>query len=250
MTQRRRQYGFTLIELMLAITIGSVLIMGLAVMMQSTSKTSISQNSLTRLQEQERLVMTMLNDVVQAAGYFPNPQVNTPTTFFGTDPLFATTGQVIVGTSGGTGAGTTPFGDTITVRYATNSGDTIPNCTGASNTSGAVATYENTLEVVNNGSFGPQLTCVMNGTAYPLVSGVTGMTILYGVKTTATYDNNPDTWMTAAQVSAATAWSNVICARITVTFKNPVFTPGQPAALATVSFTRVVDIMRRAGVLA
>ena len=78
-----------------------------------------------------------------------------------------TAGQPMTGTYSAA-----PPGDTITSRYATNSGDGILNCTGTSNTSGAVAAYVNTFSVVNS-----QLVCTLNGTQYPLVSGVTNLDV-------------------------------------------------------------------------
>jgi hypothetical protein len=55
-----------------------------------------------------------------------------------------------------------------------------------------------------------------------------------------------DTYMTAAQVTAATAWNNVISAKITLTFTNPLYVStnvqGQPP---TILVQRYITIMRQ-----
>jgi hypothetical protein len=93
-----------------------------------------------------------------------------------------------------------------------------------------------------------QLVCTMNGTQYNLVSGVTNMTIQYGVKANAVAPgNNVDTYMTAAQVNAAGLWDNVIAALVQVTFTNPMYVPGQTGQPATVSIQRVISVMNQTG---
>jgi type IV pilus assembly protein PilW len=188
------------------------------------------------LQDAERLSMTMMGDVVQLAGYFPAPTINTAASV-----LLAgggmTAGQPMTGTYSAA-----PPGDTITSRYATNSGDGILNCTGTSNTSGAVATYVNTFSVVNS-----QLVCTLNGTQYPLVSGVTNLSVLYGVNTTGS-GNNVDTYMNAAQVTAAADWNSVISVRLSLSFTNPIFGTTGTGEQATIVFQRVVGVMSKTGI--
>ena len=73
-------------------------------------------------------------------------------------------------------------GDQIYIRYMTTGGDSILNCSGRSNTDRRPEhAYVNMFQVLLNG----QLVCTMNGTQYNLVSGVTNMSILYGVKANA-----------------------------------------------------------------
>ena len=88
----------------------------------------------------------------------------------------------------------------------TPGGDGILNCSGQSNPVGGVNTvYANSFQVVGN-----QLVCTMNGTPYNLVSGITNLTVLYGVKANAAATgNNTDTYMSAAQVTGLNLWGNV-----------------------------------------
>jgi type IV pilus assembly protein PilW len=246
--KRRSQGGFTVVELMVALLIGLFLLGGLLTLVQDNRRSFAGQNQLAQLQDAERMAMTMITDVIQSAGYFPDPTVNSANLVMPANGTFAAAGQAIVGTPG---AG--PPGDTISVRYATNSGDGIVNCIGQSNTSGGVATYTNTFSVVNG-----QLVCTMNGTAYNIIGTVpsanftgivvTNMSILYGV-TTGASPNNVDTYYTAAGVPN---WSNVISVKVTLTFTNPMYTAQAQAQGSTVpttlSFQRVITVMGQAGI--
>jgi type IV pilus assembly protein PilW len=248
--KRRIQGGFTVVELMVALLIGLFLLGGLLTLVQDNRRSFASQNQLSQLQDAERMAMTMITDVIQSAGYFPDPTTNSATLVLPANGTFTVAGQAVVGTPG---AG--PPGDTISVRYATNSGDGIVNCIGQSNTSGGVATYTNSFSVANG-----QLVCTMNGKAYsiigtvPSASGnftgvvVTNMSILYGV-TTGSSPNNVDTYYSAGAVPN---WSNVISVQVTLTFTNPMYTTQAQAQGSTVpptlSFQRVITVMSQAGI--
>jgi type IV pilus assembly protein PilW len=263
---RTAQLGFTLIELMIAILIGLFLIGGLLTLVGAMKRTSTIQSGLSQLLDNERMTTTLMTDVIQSTGYYPNPTNNTLVSIFPANATFATAGQAIVGSGSWTAAAP---GDTITVQYAT-AGTTIPgsdgiiNCSG--NTSPIAATFVNTFSVDNFGDLNCNLT--INGAAQPtiqlisgqtnssgvLVNGVTRMQIYYGVQTNAaagTY--SVDTYMDATTLNAAIAggssynWSNVISVMLTLTFVNPLY--GQPGQTSpTIVFTRVVDIMAKTGV--
>jgi type IV pilus assembly protein PilW len=232
----RMQQGFTIVEVLVALLIGLFLLGGLSTVVFDNRRTFGTQALLAQLQDAERLSVTMMGDVVQLAGYFPAPTINTANSV-----LLAgggmTAGQPMTGTYSAA-----PPGDTITSRYATNSGDGILNCTGTSNSSGAVATYVNTFSVVNS-----QLVCTLNGTQYPLVSGVTNLSVLYGVNTTGS-GNNVDTYMNAAQVTAAADWNSVISVRLSLSFTNPIFGTTGTGEQATIVFQRVVGVMSKTGI--
>jgi type IV pilus assembly protein PilW len=153
------------------------------------------------------------------------------------------TGQSITGTYSAAAPG-----DTIQVRFMTQSGDGILNCSGLPNGSGANTIYVNTFKVQ-----GGQLVCNMNGTDYVLVGGIPGsglditkMTIVYGVEANAaTTGNNVDTYMTAADVTALGLWNSVISVLVKLTFTNPLSAnAGQPA---TFDIQRVIGVMSQTG---
>ena len=254
---RRAAAGFSLVEMMVALAIALFLIAGMALVFQNTKSTYTEQTGLAQLQDNERLAMTMVADVVQAAGYFHDPAHNSATNALPASPNFPNP-QNAGDTDTNLAAGANAQGDTISVRYAAGPTDAIMNCLGQTN-SAAIApqlSWDNTLAVDANGD----LTCQVwdsksNATtaAVPLVTGLaTGagtpsMSLLYGVNTgTATNGSCVDTYMTAAQVTAGSYWPNVCAVSVTLVFKNPV--PPADGSRPTIAFTRVIALMNRAGV--
>jgi type IV pilus assembly protein PilW len=237
----RHVRGFTLIEILIALLIGLFLLGALLTIVQANRTVFGNQNKLSQLQDSERMAMTMMSDVIQSTGYFPDPTTNTLSSSLGAVPPFAT-GQAIWGASGGG-----PPGDQISVRYMTAGGDGILNCSGTSNpVGGANTVYVNSFQVVGN-----QLVCTMNGTPYNLVSGITNLTVLYGVKANAAATgNNTDTYMSAAQVTGLNLWGSVISALVQLTFTNPMYVASQPTNNVnqpTVSLQRVIGVMNQSG---
>jgi type IV pilus assembly protein PilW len=234
------QRGFTLVELLIAMAIALFLVGGVLTLLETTRRTSTAQSQLALLQDNERLAMALMTDVVQAAGYYPDPTTNTSATALPAVGAFAA-GQPITGTD----AVAAP-GDSITARYLTASNDGIINCTGGSNATAGPVLYTN-LFSVNIAAGVNVLQCSLNGAAaVPLVSGVTNLQILYGVKTNFAVDNGSvDSYLKGSEMVAAN-WSNVIAVKITLTFVNPIANQaGQPA---TIPFTRVIGVMNKAGV--
>ena len=239
----RSARGFTLIEILIALLIGLFLMGALLTIVQANRTAFGNQNQLAQLQDSERMAMTMMADVIQSTGYFPDPTTNTLTGSLTAIPPFAA-GQAIYGTY----AAAAP-GDQLSVRYMTAGGDGILNCSGQSNPNpvgGASIVYVNTFQVLNN-----QLVCTMNGTQYNLVNGVTQLSVLYGVKANAAATgNNVDTYMNATQVTAANLWGSVISALVQLTFTNPMYVASQPTDAVnqpTVSLQRVIGVMNQAG---
>ena len=239
---RHAQQGFTLVELSIAVLIGLFLLGGLLTLLQDMRRTFGAQNSLGQLQDNERLAMTLITDVIQAAGYYPDPTLHTlNTTFPGTIPPFnKAVGQALAGTHSAAAPG-----DSISVQFNTALNDGVINCTGGSNTAfGGNHVFTNTFSVtaLNQG----QLLCSLDGAAaVPLITGVQNLQVLYGVKRNfAVANNNVDTFLNATLMLPAD-WGNVICVKVTLTFTNPLAAtqPGLP----TIPFTRVVTVMSRAG---
>ena len=229
--------GFTLIEILIALLIGLFLLGALLTIVQTNRTVFGNQNKLAQLQDGERMAMTVMADVIQSAGYFPDPTNFTLTaTLTGIAPFGV--GEAVNGISSAI-----PPGDQISVRYMTAGGDGILNCSGQSNPIGGPNTlYVNTFQVLNG-----QLVCTMNGTQYNLVAGVTNLSVFYGVKANAgAIGNNVDTYMNAAQVSAAGLWGSVISALVQLTFTNPMYVAnqGQPQ---TISIQRVMSVMNQTG---
>jgi type IV pilus assembly protein PilW len=227
-----RERGLTLVELLIAMTIALFLLAGLLTIVQGLKSTWKTQGDLARLQDGERLAMTMLTDVVQTAGYYPDPTANDAETVFPAGTTFTAAGQTIVGTSTAGGP------DTITVQYAVGPGDKIINCEGGTNAASApYVVYVNKFSV----NADHQLQCELNGgDAVPLVSGVENMVILYGVDTGGG-TSCVDKYLSAAEVSAAGDWLNVCSVKIQLTFTNPT------NSAKPVQFSRVIAVMSLTG---
>lgn len=254
-TRSTDQRGFTLIELMIAMLIALFLIGGLLTLVQAMKITSNSQSGLSQLQDNERMAMTLISDVTQSTGYFPNPLINTAVSSFPISGSFTYAGQALVGSGSGTAAAP---GDTISVRYLTAGTVVTPpaqpdnaiNCTG--NTSTVAASFVNTFSVDANGNL--NCTLIVNGgpaQIVPMISGVHSLNVYYGVQTnTALSNNSADTYLDATAVTAGNYWSKVISVKVTLSFVNPMYgQPGQTnSTLQYIPFTRVIDVMNKTGV--
>jgi type IV pilus assembly protein PilW len=242
------QRGFTLVELMIAVVIGLFLVGGLLTLVQAMKRTTVSQNGMSQLQENERMAMTLITDVIQSAGYFVITSAtvnNTAAASFGVIAPFTVAGQYISGT-GAAGAS-----QTITVRYMTSGTDNVINCNGG--TSAVAASFVNTFSVdTANKNLRCQLT--VNGgaaTTAVLVNGITDMQILYGVQTnTSVTSNSIDAYLDSTLV---TDWTAVKSVKITLTFVNPMYgnSPGQTTLAstpATINFTRIIPVMSNTGI--
>jgi type IV pilus assembly protein PilW len=237
-----KQRGFTLLEIMIAMSIGLFLLGALVTIVQSNKAVFLNQNQLVQLQDSERMAMTLMADVIQAAGYFPDPTVNSVGSTLITSGAFAN-GQAITGSSNAAAPG-----DTIAVRYMTAPLDGILNCSGVPNPNaagGANILYVNQFNVNASGQLICNVTAVGVTTPYTLVNGVTNLRVYYGVKTNvAALGNNADTYLLASQMTAAN-FSSVITVMLQLTFTNPLAAqPGQPA---TILLQRVVNLMNQSG---
>jgi type IV pilus assembly protein PilW len=228
------------VELTVALFIGLFLLGGLLTLVQDMRRTFGNQNQLAQLQDNERLAMTLITDVIQAAGYYPNPTLNTIGSALSQAAPFQQSGQAIAGTRNPAAPG-----DSIYVQFLTAPSDGVINCTGNSNLTGANQIYINQFSIDGN----KELLCTLNGQApVVLVTGVTNLQILYGVKTSfAVANNNVDSFLYADQMTAAD-WTNVICVKVTLTFDNSTLAKSQPGQPLTIPFTRVITVMGRGGV--
>jgi type IV pilus assembly protein PilW len=247
MRHLRGQRGFTLVELMVTISIALFLLGGLLTIVQNMRGTYNNQQALAQLQDQQRFALSVLTDIIQAGGYFPDPIGMTSTVALPAVGVVYQAGQAFTGTV------TAGQPDSISVRYRTATGDGVILCDGSTNTTGAGQVYTNVFTVVPPAGAVPgQLQCALNGAAaVTIVNGVQGLQVYYGVKRNTTIaDYNVDTYFTANQMQVAgpngNDWNNVSAVRVILTFTNPL--AGQPGQPATIVFERVIEIMARAGV--
>jgi type IV pilus assembly protein PilW len=235
MTQRseRRQSGFGLIELLVAMAIGLIIVGAMMSVLFSTRSTSLAQSGMAQLQDDQRLALMMLTNVVQGAGYFPNPLTSTLTTELPANTTFVNAGQSVAGTTGAAAPG-----DTLIVRYEAGTADGTMDCNGRGNTSGANLMFVNTFSVDANGN----LVCSVNGGAAQALAGsVQNFRVFYGVDTDG--DESADRYIAASAMTNVN-WGNVVSIRVTLTFNNPLAgQPGQPNTLAPI--TQIVTLLSR-----
>ncbi len=253
---RRHQLGYSLLELMVAITIAVFLLGGLFSILQSTRDTATDQNWLAQLQDGERIAMTLMTDVLEQAGYYPAAYNNASGTEFpaGTNPtgvVWSQAGQLVTGSANATAG----LGDTLSVRYQPDSTNTMIGCTGLADSS-AVHVYQFLVTPVNGVN---SLVCLVDGAGQlVLTKNVTKLSVLYGTYsagTTALAAGSVDSYLTAAQINAVSnagiLWSNIYSVKITLTFVNPLYgtLSGQTTSVpSTVTFTRVISLMSKTGV--
>jgi type IV pilus assembly protein PilW len=241
------QRGFTLLEIMIALTIGLFLLAALLTIVQSNKAVFLNHNQLEQMQDSERMALTLMADIVQSASYFPDPTTNTLASTLVAGGGFLNS-QAITGQFNAAAPG-----DSISVRYMTAPTDGILNCSGTSNTNpvgGANILYVNQFAVVPGVPSG-QLVCTLTAgnviTQYTLVSGVTNLSVLYGVKTNlGAPGNNVDTYLNAGQMTAAN-WQSVISVLIKLTFTNPLYTGAGLGQPQFITVQRVVDLMNQTG---
>jgi type IV pilus assembly protein PilW len=247
---RSLERGFSMIELSVALLIALFLLTGMFSILQNTSMASKNQNLLAQLQDEERVAMTMITDVIQQAGYFPNAQTVAATTALPVSTAFLTAGQAVFG-------GTNLYGDTVTVRYQGDSTGSVLDCTGNSIPNGTVEEMMFFVQPGPNNNGALELYCqVLNEstnsvTQTPLVPNVKSLSVFYGVDANASGSANtylPASGMTPP-LPATPYWPAVYSVKITVTFPNPLAQAGEPGqTITTVSLSRVIGIMVRTGV--
>lgn len=241
--------GFSLVELLIALTIALFLIGGLVSLLQGTKRTSSNQMALSQLQNNERIALAMMTDVIQQAGYYPDTLTSTlqnafpvaPSLPAAPAPAFTQAGQFIAGQTAATANG-----DSITVRYQTDSTGTVYNCLGQSHDAASLP-HAYTFSVNSS----RQLVCSVDGNPpVPLVSNVQHLQILYGTDalTSSPYSGSATNAYVPANEMTPVNWTNVYSVKVVITFSNPLSgQPGQASAPAITS-TRVVDVMARIGV--
>lgn len=79
----RHQRGLSLVELMIALTIGLVVIAAVGTIFDASKRTYRRNDGVSRAQENTRGALLLIDTVIRNAGYIPDPQYQTdPTQFF------------------------------------------------------------------------------------------------------------------------------------------------------------------------
>jgi type IV pilus assembly protein PilW len=237
---RRAARGFSLIELMVTVSIALFLLGGLLTIVQNLRQTYNTQQSLVQLLDEQRFALTVVTDAVQAAGYFNDPTQYTTTGFPAAAPFGV--GWVFFGTHTA-GQADNVAQDTLSTRFHSAPGYGPVLCNGTDSSTQAAQFW--TIKLYLNAG---QLMCQVNNNAgVALVNGVQAMAVYYGVKrNVALADYNVDTYETFDVVGASGSdWDNISSVRLVLTFTNPL--AGQTTQPPTITIERVIEVMSRAG---
>lgn len=179
-----RQAAFTLVELMIAGTLGLLLIAGVIQLFLGSNQNFTLQSELADLQEDGRFSLMFLENEIEQAGWYDDNMANPDSLVF-TDPVAA---DRVVNT------------DFVSITYQLVSDGTAQDCNGNFVASGLIT---NTFYL--GGADGEQLICLGNGgvVGQPLVDGVKDFQVLYGVESdVACSDGAVNQYMTGDQVLA------------------------------------------------
>ena len=209
--------GFTLVELLIALTIGLLLTLVVANLFIGSRRTYTTTDALSRMQENMRYAQEVLSRTVHIAGYRSSP--NTLST--GAFGVFAPPNEAVVATDGGDAVGTAPPpSDTLTVRFqgaSTAAGvpdGSVVDCTGT--VIGAAIMATNTFTIGNDPQTG-RSALLCNGAA--LVPDVENMQVLLGEDLApAPGDATADIYVRAGGV---TSRNNIVAVRIGLLFSTP-----------------------------
>lgn len=226
-TPRTRQAGFTLVEMMVAVTIGLLVLLGMTASFVNLKIAFRSQDKLAQLQDNERLAMSVLTTAVNEAGYYPDPK--SASSIVASSPS-AAPGAAMPTALGIEGTALSAnFSESLSVAYVAAAGSDLPTCLGTNNAAGlAKASVRNTFYVdtttntlmckvmVNGSETGDPMT--NGGGAQPLISGVQKMSMQYGIAPIGTSQVNQ--YKTIANM-ATPDWPLVSSVRLSLVFVNP-----------------------------
>jgi type IV pilus assembly protein PilW len=173
---RRTSQGFTLVEIMVAITLSLVLIGGLVQVYASNKKSSLIQSNLADMQESQRLALSVLTRDIRMAGYYDG---NDPNNVQDVDRFDASNTQ-----DGGVDNGD-PLPDTITVKY-----ESTKDCLGQDIDASEASNLDDNNNTIAINKYFVQnqiLYCLGNGgdNPEPIADNIANMQILYGENTNA-----------------------------------------------------------------
>ncbi|MDO5691696.1 MAG: PilW family protein [Pseudomonadota bacterium] len=229
------QRGFSLIELMISLAIGLLILAAVAVVYQSSSRTSRISESDTTLNEEGLIALSILQQQLRQAGYFRPSGAggNDPRNFTGAAIRACDGGFVVknaafdaLACNGGTGS------DAIAIRYEANAFNTVQsggnpvNCTGAaiatgfaSNNRGTPFTMADNRYFIGNNNLscqGATSPLTFDNAAQALMANVEDLQLRFGVTTTADFnDNQIIDYLNASEIADAD-WGRVVSVQICV----------------------------------
>lgn len=200
MKRNRNHAGFTLVEVLVAMTLGLVVMGVLLMMFSSTKHTQALQNSLTRVQEDGRIAINVIADEARKAG-FRKPVWNDPAS--GYTPI---TNASTNGSSGGNDALQVMYMDDLDCNGVVNTNfdpETTEPRALYKRVSFSVDNAQNLLWTCEYGPTPANLAVQANN--QPIVDGVESFQVLYGIDTDFPPDFSINAWATADAITPSAA---------------------------------------------
>jgi len=209
---KHKQHGFTLIEIMIAITIGLVMLAGVLQISQANKESSRLQRNMGFVQENMRIAMELLTRDIRMAGFngaLANPIAMPQPAFINVVAPTADIPAINDDPRSRTADGGADNNDQITLTYRSNT-DCLGQAIPAPGAGGRFTT--NHYFIRNN-----RLMCRGNiGVAQPLVNNVESLQILYGENT----DDDPRSANLYVRAHQVGDMSNVVSVRIGMRFTS------------------------------
>ncbi len=211
------QAGFTLLELLISLTLGLLLLTGIGTIYVGSNQTYRVQEQNARLQENGRYALEMIGRNIRQAGA-DAPLSFTPTAIT-LDCLPTNTPACIAinGTDNGTNG--TAF-DTLTIQLYANPDESNAGVWGARDCTGGFAA-QGTLITNAFAMNGADLRCTGSvGGVQPLISNVEDFQVLYGIDTTPTAPNGDQSADQYVAAPTAAQWPLVVSVRACVLIRS------------------------------
>lgn len=214
----RYQTGFTLVELMIAITLGLIVLLAIGSIYIGSRQTYRVQEDNARLQEAGRYALDVIGRSLRQAGADSEMSFNSAMI----NPVCSVAG-VCIPVTGTNGAGSAP--DTMTIQFYAGRDEFDSVNWIARDCTGGLVTFVPAGVVITNiidtgadaGSLatGTALRCTGAAAAQELVSDIEDLQVIYGIDTTG--DESADQYVAAP---SAAQWIQVVTARVCVLIQS------------------------------
>jgi len=210
----RHQTGFSLVELMIALTLGLIVLLAISSIYIGSQQTYRVQEDNARIQEAGRYALEVIGRSIRQAG--ANAEMN----FNKTATELQCNVAGVCNAIGGVNGATVTDPDRLSVQFYAGSDELIAglwiarDCTGGQVALGVVVT--NTFDIT-----GTNLRCTGSvGGVQPLVENVEDLQVVYGIDTD--ISGSPNFRSADLYVAAPTAaqWPNVVTARVCVRIRS------------------------------
>lgn len=208
--KRAHAGGFTLVELLIAVTIGLLLTVLISQVFVSSKRAYATTDDLSRVQENMRFANDVLGRTIRMASYMSSPS-HVPISYDGMVGQFEGANLALDGVEGA--SVTAP--DTLIVHYQGTADGATTDCHGNAVLAGAMATNIFSIAPVNGVT---SLVCAVTpgGATEAIVADVENMQILYGEEVGSVW--NADHYVRRTDVANV---NRVISVRVALLFRSP-----------------------------